>query len=162
MEGSAVTVHGRTRDQYYGGFADWEIIGELSVQLNIPIIGNGDITDGASAKAMLEKTGCAGIMIGRAACGNPFLFREIIDTLSGREPKTVQPGDKIELALKHLHLMCRYKDERTAVLEMRKHLSWYLKGLRGANRLKNKVNEVQTAAEAEELLLLIRAEYVSR
>ena len=142
---SAVAVHGRTREQYYSGNADWDIIAQVKDALSIPVIGNGDVIDGKSAKALLEATGCDGIMIGRALQGNPFLFREISHYLeTGQELQKPTRQEIKDTIIKHSKLMLEYKGEYIAVREMRKHVSWYSTGIPGAAKLRAKVNEMET------------------
>lgn len=127
---AAVAVHGRTREQYYLGKADWDIIAQVKAAVKIPVIGNGDITDGPSAKAIIDKTGCDGIMIGRASEGNPWIFREInhyLETLTQLPKPSKQ--EKAEIVRRHAMLQLKYKGEYTAVREMRKHLAWYTAGM---------------------------------
>lgn len=142
---AAVTVHGRTREQYYAGKADWDIIGEVKSKLKIPVIGNGDVTDGASAKMLMEKTGCDGVAVGRAVRGNPFLFREIIHFLeTGKMFAPPSAEEKYSVIERHANLQLKYKGEYIGVREMRKHISWYSAGIPGAARLRGKVNEMET------------------
>ena len=145
---AAVAVHGRTREQYYSGEADLEIIAKVKDALKIPVIGNGDVTDGPSAKRMLETTGCDGIMIGRAAQGNPFIFREIAAYLENGTVMEKPSRKEIKnTILRHGRLMVEYKGEETAVREMRKHISWYSSGMRGAAKIRARVNEMETMEE---------------
>ena len=140
---SAVTVHGRTREQYYSGKADWNAIAEVKRSVSIPVIGNGDVTDGKSAKRMLDETGCDGVAIGRAAQGNPFIFREIVHFLeTGEKLKKPDGTELFETVKEHARLMIEYKGEYTAVREMRKHLSWYSAGLPGSAKLRRSINEM--------------------
>lgn len=142
---SAVAVHGRTREQYYSGNADWDIIAQVKDALSIPVIGNGDVVDGKSAKALVEASGCDGIMIGRALQGNPFLFREISHYLeTGQELQKPTRQEIKDTIIKHSKLMLEYKGEYIAVREMRKHVSWYSTGIPGAAKLRAKVNEMET------------------
>ena len=140
---SAVTVHGRTREQYYSGKADWNAIAEVKRRVSIPVIGNGDVTDGESAKRMFDETGCDGVAIGRAAQGNPFIFREILHFLETREKLNRPDGTEMfDTVKEHARLMIEYKGEYTAVREMRKHLSWYSAGMPGSARLRGRINEM--------------------
>lgn len=150
---AAVAVHGRTREQFYSGEADWEIIARVKEAVRIPVIGNGDVVDGESAKKMLVETGCDGVMIGRAARGNPWLFGQIAAFLEGREEVT-QPSleEKKEMILRHARLQMRVKGEYTGVREMRKHLSWYTAGMPGSAKLRGIVNQTESFAEIERLV----------
>ncbi len=142
---AAITVHGRTREQYYAGEADWDIIGEVKAAVNIPVIGNGDVTDGEKAKNLLEKTGCDGVAIGRAVRGNPFLFREIIHYLeTGKNIAPPTYKERLETILRHADMLLEYKGEYTGVREMRKHIGWYSAGIPGASKLRGRVNEMET------------------
>ena len=142
---SAITVHGRTREQYYSGKADWNAIAEVKRRVNIPVIGNGDVTDGVSAKRMLEETGCDGVAIGRAAQGNPFIFREVIHFLETGEKLSRPDGSEMfDIVKEHARMMLEYKGEYTAVREMRKHLSWYSAGMPGSAKLRGRINEMCT------------------
>ena len=149
----AVTVHGRTREQFYAGEADWEIIAKVKEAVSIPVIGNGHITDGESAERMLRQTGCDGVMVGRAARGNPWIFREIAAYLA--EGTILPPKTKEEckeMMLRHARLQLKYKGEYTGVREMRKHISWYTAGMPHSAKLREQVNAVETFAALEELI----------
>ena len=140
---SAVTVHARTREQYYSGKADLNAIAKVKERVDIPVIGNGDVTDGESAKRMFDETGCDGIAIGRAAQGNPFIFREILHFLETNEKLDRPNGTEMfDTVREHARLMIKYKGEYTAVREMRKHLSWYSAGMPGSARLRGRINEM--------------------
>jgi len=150
----AVTVHGRTREQFYSGCADWDIIRRVKQAVGIPVIGNGDIFSGEAAKRMFEETGCDGVMVGRGAQGNPWIFAEIRSCLRGETGIPVpSPQDKIDMALRHGAMMLAYKGEYVAVREMRKHISWYLKGIKNASQAKTAINNAHSWAEMEALLL---------
>ncbi len=137
---SAICVHPRTRSQGYSGQADWRIIKKVKEAVSIPVIGNGDIKDVYDAKRMLEETNCDAIMVGRAVLGNPWLIKDICNYLkNGTLPRKVSPIEKVDMCLKHLKYLQEVKDEKVAVLEIRNHIAWYFKGLRGANEVKNKV-----------------------
>ena len=137
---SAICVHARTRSQGYSGKADWNIIKEVKQAVSIPVIGNGDIKDIYSAKKMLEETGCDAIMIGRATLGNPWIIRDIVNYLeNGTLPIPVSPIEKVDMCIKHLNYLLEIKNEKVAMLEMRNHIPWYLKGLPNVNEIKNKV-----------------------
>ena len=141
---AAVAVHGRTREQYYSGKADWEIIARVKDAVKIPVIGNGDVTDIESAQKLEEQTGCDGIMIGRAVRGNPFLFRELVHfEQTGQVCAKATPQEVREAILKHAALQIEYKGEYTAVREMRKHISWYSAGYPGSTKLRAKINEME-------------------
>lgn len=148
-----ITVHGRTREQMYSGEADLEIIKKVKESVNIPVIGNGDITTGEKAKRMFEYTGCDGIMIARGAEGNPWVFREVIEYLENGIvlPEPTQ-NDKINMALRHLELAEKYKGENVAVREMRKHIAWYLKGIHGSAKLKDMINKEENIENVKEIL----------
>lgn len=145
---SAVAVHGRTREQYYSGQADWDIIAKVKEAVAIPVIGNGDIVDGESAEEMLKQTGCDGIMVGRAARGNPWIFREMKTYLETGEhalPPTAE--EKRDTILRHAALQLQAKGEYIGIREMRKHLSWYTAGYPHSAKLRQKINEMETMEE---------------
>ncbi len=150
---AAVTVHGRTREQYYSGEADWEIIRQVKEAVKIPVIGNGDITSPELAKKMLEETGCDGIMVGRGARGNPWIFRRIRTYLEeGTDPGKPSRSEVHEMILRHARMEVEHKGEYTAIREMRKHVAWYTTGYPHSARLRAMVNEAETLEQLEALL----------
>ncbi len=147
---AAVAVHGRTREQFYTGKADWEIIAKVKEAVDIPVIGNGDADGPESAERMLRQTGCDGVMVGRAARGNPWIFREITSYLeTGKIPEKPGAKEKRECILEHAALMLECKGEYTAVREMRKHVSWYTAGCPHSAKLRGRINTVESMAELE-------------
>lgn len=150
---AAVAVHGRTREQFYSGKADWEIIRQVKEAVKIPVIGNGDVTGAKEAKAMLDLTGCDGVMIGRGAKGNPWIFSQILHYLETGE---VLPGPSVleikEMILRHGRLLSEDKGEFTAMREMRKHMAWYTAGLPHSAALRNEINLVETLEEMAGLM----------
>ncbi|WP_022766297.1 tRNA dihydrouridine synthase DusB [Butyrivibrio sp. XPD2006] len=140
---AAVAVHGRTREQFYSGKADWEIIRQVKEAVKIPVIGNGDVVDGPSAKAMFEQTGCDGVMVARAAQGNPFIFREIKSFFE--EGKTCERPSRKEVydtVIRHADMQLKYKGEYIGIREMRKHVSWYTFGMPGSAKFRNEINQM--------------------
>lgn len=153
---AAVAVHGRTREQYYSGTADWDIITQVKQAVKIPVIGNGDVVDAASALRLFEQTGCDGIMVGRGAQGNPWIFREILAALEDREiPARPNRRELYEMILRHAQLSCTYKGEYITVREMRKHLAWYTTGLPHAAALRRQINSMETMEELMEGMKLL-------
>ena len=150
---SAVTVHGRTREQFYSGTADLDIIKAVKDAVSIPVIGNGDITDEESAKKMLEYTGCDGIMIGRGAQGNPWIFQRVIHYLETGE-KLAEPTvqERAEVMERHLDLLLEYKGEHRGIQEARKHMAWYIKGCKGGAKLRD---AIMKALSRDEILKII-------
>ncbi len=150
---AALTIHGRTREQYYSGSADWDMIRKVKEAVAIPVIGNGDIFCGSDAVRMRDTTGCDGVMVARGAKGNPWIFREIQAALKGDETgKTPDVHDKITMILRQAELGIKYKGEYTAIREMRKHTAWYTAGMPGSARLRAAMNRVETYGELKELL----------
>ena len=150
---AAVAVHGRTREQYYSGKADWEIIRQVKEAVSIPVIGNGDVTSGEQAIAMRKQTGCDGVMIARGAQGNPWIFSELLEyEKTGELPDRPDVEEIKKTMLRHAKLQIEYKGDFTGIREMRKHVAWYTKGLHGAARLRDQINQVESYAELENLL----------
>lgn len=150
---AAVAVHGRTREQYYSGKADWEIIRKVKEAVSIPVIGNGDVDSPKAAVAMMEQTGCDGVMIGRAAQGNPWLFREIRHYLETGEELPRPSMDEVkEMILRHARFQVEYKGPDVGMREMRKHVAWYTAGFPHSAKLRSEVNAVGTLEELGELL----------
>jgi len=154
---AAVAVHGRTRSQYYSGKADWDIIRDVKKAVKIPGIGNGDVFSGKDAKALYEHTGCDGIMVGRGAKGNPWIFREIIHYLESGEVLPRPSVEEIkEMILRQLDMMIEQKGEFTAIREMRKHISWYTAGCHNSTKIRKAVNETVDKEEIIRLLDLMK------
>ena len=150
---SAITVHPRTRAQGYSGNADWEIIKKVKEAVNIPVIGNGDIKSCFDAKRMLEETNCDAVMIGRGLLGNPWLIKESIDYIENNIiPTKVTKKEKIDMIKKHYQYLINSKPEKTALLEMRMFIAWYLKGLNGSNEIKKKIYLCHNFKEIEDIL----------
>lgn len=151
--GAAVAVHGRTREQYYSGKADWEIIRRVKEAVSIPVIGNGDVDSGETALAMMRQTGCDGVMIGRAAQGNPWIFRELTEySRTGISPSKPSKSERKDAMLRHARLQIEFKGDYLGIREMRKHVAWYTKGMEGSARLREAINRVETYDELEKLL----------
>ena len=145
---AAIAVHGRTREQYYSGHADWDIIARVKQAVKIPVIGNGDVDSPRAAKAMLKQTGCDGVMIGRAAQGNPWIFRDTVQYLeTGTVPAPPARPEKKRMVLEHAQLQLKTKGEYTAVREMRKHLAWYTAGLPHSARFRQTINSMESMEE---------------
>ncbi len=155
----AVTVHGRTRVQMYEGKANWDIIKQVKQAVNIPVIGNGDVATPQDAKRMIDEIGVDGVMIGRAALGDPWMIYRTVRYLETGElmdPPT--PGEKVDVCMLHCDRLMKLKGEHIALLEMRKHAAWYLKGLPGNAKVRNRINEITTRDQLEQVLL----EYVAQ
>ena len=151
--GAAVAVHGRTREQYYSGKADWEIIRQVKEAVSIPVIGNGDVTSGEKALEMRERTGCDGVMIGRGAQGNPWIFHELLEyDRTGKMPPRPSKEQIKDTMLRHARLQLEFKGEYLGIREMRKHVAWYTKGMEGSAKLRDDINKVESYAELETLL----------
>ena len=150
---SAVAVHGRTREQYYSGKADWDIIRQVKEAVSIPVIGNGDVVSGESAIAMQKETGCDGIMIGRGAQGNPWIFSELLAyDRTGEMPARPTKEEIKQMIHRHGVLQVKYKGEYLGIREMRKHVSWYTSGLPNSAKLRGEINAVESLEELEKLL----------
>ena len=150
---AAVAVHGRTREQYYSGKADWDIIRQVKEAVTIPVIGNGDVVSGESALAMMRETGCDGVMIGRGAQGNPWIFSELVEyERTGVMPNRPSNEELKEMMLRHARLQIQYKGEYLGIREMRKHVSWYTSGLKNSAKLRGEINAVESYEELEKLL----------
>ena len=152
---SLICVHGRTREQMYSGFAEWETIAAVKSAVSVPVIANGDVVDGESAKKLLADTGCDGIAVGRGSLGKPWLFAEIKAALDGVEYTQPNDAEKHRILCKHLVTMTELKGERMAILEARKHLSWYSKGITGSAAIRRQANSVCTLKQALEVADLI-------
>lgn len=149
----AVAVHARTREQFYSGKADWDIIRQVKEAVSIPVIGNGDVTSGSDAIAMKEQTGCDGVMIGRGAQGNPWIFSELLEyERTGKMPERPSLEELKQMIYRHAKLQLEYKGEYLGIREMRKHVSWYTTGLPNSARLRGAINAVESFEELGELL----------
>ena len=142
---AAIAVHGRTRMQQYSGHADWKIIREVKKHVSVPVFGNGDVKSGADAIRMMDETGCDSVLVARACEGNPWIFREIKAAMEGRECPPPSGRERVEMALRHFELEARLHGERGGLLEMRKHIAWYIHGMHGAARFREQINTMDDA-----------------
>lgn len=147
-----ITLHARTRSQFYEGQADWQAIKRLKQRVSIPVIGNGDVTCWQDALRMRETTGCDGVAVGRAAQGNPWIFEQIRDAMAGRPVREIPKEEKLSVLLRHARMLAGFKGESIAVREMRRHVVCYVRGMRDAARLRTRVNAILTLDELEEVL----------
>jgi tRNA-dihydrouridine synthase B len=150
---AAIAVHGRTREQYYSGKADWNIIREVKEAVSIPVIGNGDVLTAEDALRLVKETGCDGIMIARGAMGNPWIFSQLKEYFAtGVHSKKPTAKEAVDMMLRHARMAIEYKGEFTGIREMRKHVAWYTTGYPLAAKLRNRVNEIENYDELEKLL----------
>ena len=150
---AAVAVHGRTREQYYSGKADWDIIRQVKEAVKIPVIGNGDVTSPEAARQLMETTGCDGIMIGRGAQGNPWIFRQILHWMeTGKEESKPDLEEVKAMILRHARMLVEYKGAYTGIREMRKHVAWYTAGYPNSAKLRARVNEIESLEALEHLI----------
>ena len=147
-----ITLHARTRSQYYEGHADWCAIKRLKERVGIPVVGNGDVSSWQDAMRMIEETGCDGVAIGRAAQGNPWIFEQIRDGMTGKAVRVIPASEKLEVLLRHVRMLADMKGESVAVREMRRHVVCYVKGMRDAAKIRTKVNSILTIADLEAAL----------
>ena len=153
---SAITIHPRTRSQGYSGKADWNIIKEVKEAVSIPVIGNGDIKSSDDAKRMLSETKCDAVMIGRGVLGNPWLIKNILLSLDGKEEIIPSINDKIDMINKHMNYLLEFKSEKQVALEIRTFIGWYLKGIKNANVVKNEIFKTTSISEIKKLLEELR------
>ena len=153
---AAVAVHGRTREQYYSGEADWDIIRQVKEAVHIPVIGNGDVTSAEKAAEMRKITGCDGVMIGRGVQGNPWIFRELAEyDRTGTIPPRPTQEEIRNMMLRHARMQLEFKGEYLGIREMRKHVAWYVKGMKGAAKFRAQINQIESYEELEELLKML-------
>ncbi|MGL5085035.1 MAG: tRNA dihydrouridine synthase DusB [Clostridium sp.] len=156
----AITVHGRTKKQMYEGIADWDIIAKVKDAVSVPVMANGDIFTAEDALRAKSQTNCDGIMIARGSMGNPWIFKQVEKKLNGEEPLIVTSSERIDMCIRHYELALKYNGERKAVREMRKHASWYLKGLTRSSEIRNIVNTIEESTKVIELLREYKEELI--
>ena len=155
---AAIAIHGRTREQQYAGRADWSVIREVRRCVSVPVLGNGDVRSGADAVRMMEETGCDAVLVGRAARGDPWIFASILSALRGEEWRGPTVGERVDMILRHFELETRLHGERMGLLEMRKHIAWYISGLPGASRFREAVNRMGSGEQVREALMAFAAQ----
>ncbi len=149
---AAVTVHGRTRSQFYSGSSDRDVIKAVRERVTIPLIANGDVFSAADTLSLMEETGADGVMIGRGSQGQPWIFAAVAAALSGEPQPALTQREKMDIALEHIGLIVRFKGERTGILEARKHAAWYIRGVKGAAALRDEINHADTLEKMREIL----------
>jgi len=147
-----ITLHARTRSQFYEGYADWSMIKKLKERMGIPVVGNGDIVCAQDALRMLEETRCDGVAVGRGAQGNPWIFEQIRDVLAGKPIREPSPEEKLNVLMRHARMLAELKCEEIAVKEMRRHVVCYVRGMRDAAKVRTKVNAVASLEDLEALM----------
>ncbi|MEW8973608.1 MAG: tRNA dihydrouridine synthase DusB [Tissierellaceae bacterium] len=150
---SALTIHGRTRDMFYSGKADWDFIAKVKESVSIPVIGNGDVFEPQDGIDLMNHTRCDAIAIGRGAMGNPWIFERIQNLMEEKADRVPNVKEIIDMAIRHLDMVCEMKGERVGIREMRKHLAWYLKGMKNSNEVKNKINMAESREMVKGLLI---------
>lgn len=153
---SLLTVHGRTREMFYSGEADWDYIREVKESVKIPVIGNGDIFTPEDALKMVEETNCDGVAIGRGVMGNPWIFKRINNLLKGIEDREPTKEEKIDMAIRHMDLVCKLKGEKVGVREMKKHIGWYIKGMENSTDMRDIINRLNDREEIIDKLLVYK------